>query len=335
MTLTNGNDLGPYDFGDPKSPTYSIAAELQAAEPHRKEQHVTDTPTVELDEETSLALAAARARRRLLEAPGLVAYVRTLVVPALGGAKDGMPRASSKEPPAPMHVDALDDSDSVYAQLVNWVDYWAERLEVRPPATLTAVWRNAAEVQGFRPSVTPPGAGQLVSYLTTWLLIRHDDIARHSFGRAYFDDVAGFLRTTRTKYPRAPRGDRHVLPRPCPVCDHFALGAEWNSEDVADFVLRCEHCGHEETAAKHLASEKAARHLVIALREERHIWDRPGVLAFYDEHGYWPTQEVQRCLVCGDLVEHPQRGNARHVRDDETGEPHDPEIADDQNGAAA
>jgi hypothetical protein len=284
---------------------------------------VTDTTTVEVDDATSLALSAARARRRLLEAPGLVAYIRTLVVPGLGGAKDGMPRAASKEPPAPMRIEAADDSDSLYAQLVNWVDYWAERLSVNPPATLLAVWRNKSDVQGFRGTVTPPGAGQLVGYLTTWLLIRHDEIAAHEFGRAYFDDVSTIIRSAQARYPRAPRGDRHVLPRPCPVCDHFAFGAEWASEDVADFVLRCEHCGHEEPAAEHLATEKATRHLVIALREERHTWDRTGVLAFYDEHGYYPTEDEPqdkarvapdcavtamvdgRPAVCGRRVGHP------------------------------
>ncbi len=170
-----------------------------------------------------------------------------------------------------MHVDALDDSDSVYAQLVNWVDYWAERLSVAPPATLLAVWRNESDVQGFRGTVTPPGAGQLVGYLTTWLLIWHDEIAAHEFGRAYFDNVSTIIRSAQARYPRAPRGDRHVLPRPCSVCDHFAFGAEWASEDVADFVLRCEHCGHEEPAGEHLATEKATRHLVIALSEERNV----------------------------------------------------------------
>jgi hypothetical protein len=163
---------------------------------------VTDTTTVEVDDATSLALSAARARRRLLEAPGLVAYIRTLVVPGLGGAKDGMPRAASKEPPAPMRIEAADDSDSLYAQLVNWVDYWAERLSVNPPATLLAVWRNKSDVQGFRGTVTPPGAGQLVGYLTTWLLIRHDEIAAHEFGRAYFDDVSTIIRSARRRTSR-------------------------------------------------------------------------------------------------------------------------------------
>lgn len=230
---------------------------------------MTDTTAVdvELDEATTRALMSARARRALDEAPGLVAYVRTLVVPSAGGISDGMPRAASKEPPAPMRVDALDDSDSVYAQLINWVEFWAEALTVRPPATATVAWRNQREVQGFRPTTTPPGAGQLVGYLTTWLLIRHDDINRHTSGGAYFDDIAAIMWTLRARYPRAPRALRQVMPRPCPVCDHYAFGADWNSEDVADFTLRCEHCGYEEPAKQHLTG-KRVRELIRDLREE-------------------------------------------------------------------
>lgn len=231
---------------------------------------MTDTTTtvdVELDEATTRALMSARARRALDEAPGLVAYIRTLVVPSTGGSNDGMPRAASKEPPAPMRVDALDDSDSIYAQLINWVEFWSEQLTVRPPATATVAWRNAVEVQGFRPTTTPPGAGQLVGYLTTWLLIRHDDINRHASGGAYFDDVASIVWQGRARYPRAPRGTRQVMARPCPVCDHYAFGADWQSEEPADFILRCEHCGHEEPAKEHL-TQKRVRELIRDLREE-------------------------------------------------------------------
>ncbi|WP_242089219.1 hypothetical protein [Curtobacterium sp. DN_7.5] len=32
MTLTQGNDLGPHDYGDPKSPTHQAAAEQRAAQ---------------------------------------------------------------------------------------------------------------------------------------------------------------------------------------------------------------------------------------------------------------------------------------------------------------
>ncbi|MGN8049570.1 hypothetical protein ACTJKO_07735 [Curtobacterium sp. 22159] len=40
MTITQGNDLGPYDYGDPKSPTYAIAAEQRAARARQlREEH--------------------------------------------------------------------------------------------------------------------------------------------------------------------------------------------------------------------------------------------------------------------------------------------------------
>lgn len=31
MTLTAGNDLGPYDYADPKSPTYPLVVEQRAS----------------------------------------------------------------------------------------------------------------------------------------------------------------------------------------------------------------------------------------------------------------------------------------------------------------
>lgn len=42
MTITQGNDLGPYDYGDPKSPTYAAAAEQRAARARQlREEHDT------------------------------------------------------------------------------------------------------------------------------------------------------------------------------------------------------------------------------------------------------------------------------------------------------
>lgn len=40
MPLTQGNDLGPYDYGDPKSPTYTLAAEQRATRARQlREEH--------------------------------------------------------------------------------------------------------------------------------------------------------------------------------------------------------------------------------------------------------------------------------------------------------
>lgn len=305
---------------------------------------MTDTITPEVDSDILLGLKAATARRRLEDLPELVAHIRTLVVPTLGGAGDGMPRAASKEPPLPMRADAADDADAIWRQLCEWVDYWSGVFDVKPPAAATAAWRNEdGDLLGFRPHLTPPGAGALTKYLVDWLLVRHEAIASKPSGELYYDDVADLQqvdheRETRSsiwgKYPRAARRQRPVLPRPCPVCDHYAFGAEWPAGGrPEDVVLRCEVCGHQDDTP--LATSRSARQVIVELREERQSWDRPGVLAFYDAHGYWPTQDVQRCLRCGDLVEHPERGKARHVHDDPNRAVHDPVIADDQSGRAA
>ena len=228
---------------------------------------MTDTITPEVDEETARALAAVRARRTLNDAAGLIAYARALAVPSLGTMSDGMPRAASKEAPLPFRADAIDDTDDAYARLIQWVTYWADTLEANPPATVVVVWKRGDDEQGFRAEATPAGAGQLVQILVTWLLIRWDQMLAHGGGEAFVEDVGDIFRPLFAKYPRAPRGQRRVLPRPCPVCDRFAFGAEWRSENVTDFVLRCEHCGHEEAAAEHLAA-KRVRELVRDLREE-------------------------------------------------------------------
>lgn len=40
MTLTQGNDLGPYEYGDPKSTTFLAAAEQRAARARQlREEH--------------------------------------------------------------------------------------------------------------------------------------------------------------------------------------------------------------------------------------------------------------------------------------------------------
>jgi hypothetical protein len=143
----------------------------------------------------------------------------------------------------------VDEADSAYAQLLNWVGYWAETLHVVPPVTATYAWSNEREVQGFRAGVTPEGAGLLVKNLTVWLLTHQDTIERHEYAGSYFDDVAGIIWQLRKKFPRSGRCTRPVFPRPCPVCDSPSMGVEWQSEHLTDFTLVCAYCGFEGNTA--------------------------------------------------------------------------------------
>ena len=118
-----------------------------------------DTLTTPTDDDL-LHLAAARARLRLLEAPTLVGYVRALMVPAMGGAQDGMPRAASKTPPLPLRADAIDDTDDVWSRLLYWVNYWATiyRWPRRRPSSCTgpATRRPPGSAPRRRPPAPPP-----------------------------------------------------------------------------------------------------------------------------------------------------------------------------------
>lgn len=229
---------------------------------------MTDTTAVtDVDPIVLLSLSAARARQRLNEAPGLIAYVRTLVVPAGVQRSDGLPRSASKEAPAPLRVDAVDEADSAYAQLLNWVGYWAETLHLSPPVTASYAWSNAREVQGFRAGVTPEGAGLLVKNLAVWLVAHQDKIERHEYAGSYFDDVAGIVWDLRKKFPRVGRGIRPVFPRACPVCDSPSMGVEWQSDQLTDFALICAYCGFAGSTAA-LLKDANVRELMRDVRVE-------------------------------------------------------------------
>jgi len=214
-----------------------------------------------------LSLSALRARKRLYGAASLVAHVRTLVVPAGAQRSDGLPRGGSEEAPAPLRIDAVDETDSVYAQLLNWVDSWSETLHITPPVSATYAWSNGREVQGFRAGVTPEGAGVLVGNVAVWLLTHQQTIERHPSAAVYFEDVSTFLGDLGKKFPRSNRGTRPVMPRPCPVCDGPGMGVEWQSEQLLDFTLVCDYCGFEGSTGA-LLHDRDVRRLLSDMRIE-------------------------------------------------------------------
>ncbi|WP_416394207.1 MULTISPECIES: hypothetical protein [unclassified Curtobacterium] len=237
---------------------------------------MTDTITEDIDPAVLLSLSAARAHQRLDEAPGLVAYVRTLVTPAGAQRSDGQPRPASKEAPAPLRVDAVDAADSTYAQLLNWVSYWSEALHIAPPVTATYAWSNVNETQGFRAGITPEGAGILVRNVTVWLLTHQDKIERHEYAGGYFEDVASIIWDLRKKFPRSGRGTRPVVPRPCPVCSNDeTMGVEWQSEQLTDFTLSCSYCGFEGSTTALLKDadvRKLVQHMRVENVPEATVW---------------------------------------------------------------
>jgi hypothetical protein len=197
------------------------------------------------DDELVLTLLAERARRRLAEAAELVEYVRIRRQPG-GTVRDGQPSAPSRTPPAPLHVGALDDADSVYVDLLTYVRRWADELSIATlPLTIRHAWTIDGAPLGFRPTVTPAGAAALVMNLTAWLLIHHDAIGRHAGGPGYFEDVAQLVEDVYARFPMEARPDRPHWRRPCEVCGEFAVTADWKPDaEIRDVTVWCESCSH-------------------------------------------------------------------------------------------
>jgi len=229
------------------------------------------TPEQLAEQAAALAkILGVRARRALLDAPEIAMHVRSIATNGKVERGETLPEWS-----APMRITATDDLDEMYAQLVNWVIYWAETLEVQLPASTVVAWSNAKEVQGFRAGTTPDGAAMLVRLQTMWLLGKHEQIAVSDAGPDYLLDVSRFVFAINAKYPSKQPRPKQVSPRPCPVCSEPTVGAEWASEDVLDVRIVCDHCGHEIVAKpsnilKWLDVDEPTEAITTACAEGRH-----------------------------------------------------------------
>ncbi|MBF4602815.1 hypothetical protein [Curtobacterium sp. VKM Ac-2884] len=198
------------------------------------------------DDELTLTLLVERARRRLVEAPELVEYVRIRRQPG-GAVRDGQPGAPSRTPPAPLHIGALDDADQIYVDLVGHVRRWARDLSVSTlkVALRSGEWTTDGVLLGFRSTTTPPGAARLVRDLTDWLLLHLDRIAAHAGGPAFLDEVAVAIEAVYSRFPLEARPDRPHWRRPCEVCGEFAVTADWAPDaEIRDVTVWCESCSH-------------------------------------------------------------------------------------------
>jgi hypothetical protein len=225
---------------------------------------------IETEEEAAARIRGWRARKALEQAPELMEFVRSIAVGGQSERGETLPEWT-----APMRITAAEESDSVYAQLIDWVSFWAEVLDSPPPAVHLSAWRAREEVQGFRPGTTSNGAHILTRLLTMWLLQRSERIAEHPTAQAYQDDVCGLIWSLRAKYPTAPRPEKLVNPRPCPKCGELGVQAGWGSENELDVTVECMICGSVVEAdplqlVKWLAVNDEALTLSVECEEGRH-----------------------------------------------------------------
>lgn len=251
--------------------------------------------TVDVDEAAvEAALRQERCRRLLAAAPELIEHVRSLGISGDGERGETLPEWSS-----PMRVTPVDGTDEAYAQLLNWVSFFAEEFGVKSPA-VTVAWKiRRGDVWGFRAGTTPQGAWLLVKSQTLWLLTHEDRIARHPSGPTFHDDVAEFLgKKLQSLYPMVSRGDRAPSQRPCPACGSFAVNAEWDWEanDLWAVTVRCGVCGFQ-------VPTPSRGKLVEWIAEEPTI------------ETYVPALWAFDCLTCGERFTHADKARARALRD--------------------
>jgi hypothetical protein len=201
---------------------------------------MNDMLTPEISEEEAAALLRSfRADRMLAKAAEVIVHVR-----AKATSGDQERGETLNEWSAPMRITSADAADEVYVQLLNWVSFWSAELQVAPPSSAIAAWSNMREAQGFRAGTSPEGAAALVTMQTMWLRLRREEIRAHASGPVYEDDVIRFLGELEGANPLEQRDPRPAYARPCPVCDVFAVRAEWFGPDIRDVAVECSHCGH-------------------------------------------------------------------------------------------
>lgn len=163
----------------------------------------------DLDDGLTSALLAERARRRHTEAAELVEYVLIHRLPTRA-VPDGQPRAprGSSTASAPLNLSALDDADELVSTLLDRAHRWRTTLGIVDRPRIRSL-RYAYQVPlGFRPETTPAGARQSMEGITGWLLLHHDDIARHPSSGAYFarSRTSSSASTPDSRSRRAPTG---------------------------------------------------------------------------------------------------------------------------------
>jgi transcription elongation factor Elf1 len=224
----------------------------------------------ETDEERVERIQKWRLQRALVEAPELLAHVRSIAVS--GRSERG---ETLGEWTAPMRITAADDVDDVYGQLIDWVMWAAEELKLSPASVSVVAWSIDEKVHGFRAETTIEAARLLTSINTGWMLAHEAELEGWANYATFRDDVLQLLWRLRAKYPMQQRRERSTEDRECPACGDQAVSAEWFSDSMHDVEVSCAACGFELEA-----------HVKVRIGTKR-----VGVLDLLD----WETRENREC----------------------------------------
>ncbi|MEX1078898.1 MAG: hypothetical protein WED09_07305 [Homoserinimonas sp.] len=180
-----------------------------------------------------------RTRKHLEQAPDLVAHMLTLVTPGGGGGGDKV--SGTRDISLPLNARALEDANSVYAQLVNWSISHARALGVKPPSIALGWARRDRDCDGFPSWATIGDAAALTHDIADWLIIGADRIAALTVADDYYEDIRTIITPLYGRYPQAPRRPSFAS-RECAVCGRKTVIVNFDDESD-DVAVACTFCG--------------------------------------------------------------------------------------------
>lgn len=187
-----------------------------------------------------------RMRWALRAVPDLLANMRLKMVPAgVANYEAERVQGGKDDVPAPLRIDPLDASDLLFAKLLLWVDDMTELFNLPEPSIRK--WARFGEGQGLRP-VSPKSAHDIASQLTSWFLVRLEQIAGSSVAVAFHDDITfgwsdspGVYALT-GQYGVEPNPLRAADKRECPLCGRKEVFVKWPDKFDPDIAIMCGRC---------------------------------------------------------------------------------------------
>lgn len=153
----------------------------------------------------------------LADIPDLLAEVRSQVQPG-SAPQDGMPRVHGPKTPAPLSVGALDDSDDMYAALVEHA-YTVAEVMALPYPPLPHVHSTRGPL-GY-PAHTTPGAAAAMARNACRFIDYHLDTIDTELAEDITADITRRYDYLRGRYPRIAQEEQ--MPARCPHCDCLAV----------------------------------------------------------------------------------------------------------------
>lgn len=195
----------------------------------------------EITDQLTARFKQMRTELLLKQAPILVTHLLADVVP--GGGAQGSRVSGSKDIPLPLNAQALEDANSLYAQLANWAIGHARALGQTPPASVLGWYRLDQDCDGFPSWATLEDAAALVKAVADWLSWWEYPIAALPSASTYWDDIQELIEPTAKRYKAHIRTDV-VAAEDCPICAKARTVIVNEDPDTSEVVVACTFCGY-------------------------------------------------------------------------------------------